>query len=296
MEEVQGWSQLVFLGTMVAGMTLLAAAQLRALTRRDHPRDRRRKGDYALDALVLYLLAAASYVVGGGLLQLWQPEAGLILGQVLFLAAPAFLMARALRMDPRRLLSLERGDRRQLGWGLLLGLATWLPVGLYVELQSYVVPLPEGYEEAFAAQVIPDSPAALVLALVAFALTPGICEELLFRGAILGLLRTGLRDRWAVLISAALFGLLHADPFRVAPTALLGLLLGAVVVRTGSLWPAIALHIAHNATLLSLGMAMDGAEGEAPTWLSTLGVVALAAGAWGVFSRGVDEGPGGGSR
>lgn len=82
--------------------------------------------------------------------------------------------------------------------------------------------------------------------LLALSVAPGICEELLFRGAILGLLRRKLPVFAAVLLQASLFAVLHALAVRLPYTFALGLILGVVVVRTGSLWPAILAHTAHN--------------------------------------------------
>lgn len=95
-----------------------------------------------------------------------------------------------------------------------------------------------------------NSPLVLVSALGA-ALFRGFVEELLLRGAGL---RLGARllGTWpALLVSAALFGLLHArNPgASVASTigvAAGGLLLGAAFLATGRLWLAAGLHGAWN--------------------------------------------------
>ena len=119
----------------------------------------------------------------------------------------------------------------------------------------------------------------------AVALLPGICEELLFRGAILGLL--GRRGRWimAVLLQALLFGLVHIFAFKLLPTAAIGLLLGILAVRCGSVWPGVVLHLAHNTTMfllgthltltpdeaLLLGMSVAAAVGFGAAWWSGSG-------------------------
>jgi len=84
----------------------------------------------------------------------------------------------------------------------------------------------------------------------AFALQAA-AQEVQFRGLLLGALEQGLPPQLANLGQAAFFGLAHiavqyegpAGPF-VPLTIVLGLLLGHVTQRTGSLWPAIAIHAA----------------------------------------------------
>lgn len=90
-----------------------------------------------------------------------------------------------------------------------------------------------------------------VIAMV-FAVIPAICEEWFFRGF---LLRSLLKNRaaWlAILISAVVFGLFHVlsnsvvAMDRFLPTTLVGLVLGWLCYRSGSMLPGILLHMFHN--------------------------------------------------
>lgn len=85
-----------------------------------------------------------------------------------------------------------------------------------------------------------------------------VLEELLFRGLLL----RALARRWGpgpgVVGSALLFGLLHSmDPQAVPPLVVLGLMLGWLRVRSGSLWPGVLLHAANNAAALALLLVAD---------------------------------------
>jgi ABC-2 type transport system permease protein/sodium transport system permease protein len=100
------------------------------------------------------------------------------------------------------------------------------------------------------------SPFALVLAM---AVLPAVLEELFFRGYLLGALLGVLRPRTAILATAALFALFHLilgsvlAIERLVPSFLLGLVLGWVCWRTGSVWPGMLLHALHNGCLVLLG-------------------------------------------
>ena len=92
--------------------------------------------------------------------------------------------------------------------------------------------------------------------LVCMAATPALAEELFFRGFLLSALRTRQSARMAVITSAAIFGLFHVivkDSLlfeRFLPSTFLGLILGWLAVRAGSIWPGVVLHATHNGLLL----------------------------------------------
>lgn len=87
------------------------------------------------------------------------------------------------------------------------------------------------------------------VALVLIPLGNAVLEEVVWRGAILGLLlEAGLRARYAVGLQALSFGVAHwqsgipSGPLGAVASALLGLALGVVAHRSGSLALPIAVH------------------------------------------------------
>jgi len=92
--------------------------------------------------------------------------------------------------------------------------------------------------------------------LLALALIPAVCEELFFRGYLLTGLRTGMSTPLAVVLSSCLFGLFHVIATlsfeRFVPTCFLGLILGWVCCRTGSVLPGMLLHATHNSLILMI--------------------------------------------
>ncbi|MCF0195256.1 MAG: CPBP family intramembrane metalloprotease [Bacteroidaceae bacterium] len=86
-----------------------------------------------------------------------------------------------------------------------------------------------------------------------------IAEEVCYRAGIMGLFIKAARDTGNVrliitglLIQAVLFAGIHVNPVQVIFAMFMGLLLGWVYLRTGSLWPCIALHIANNSTAVAM--------------------------------------------
>jgi sodium transport system permease protein len=81
---------------------------------------------------------------------------------------------------------------------------------------------------------------------VVLALVQALCEELAFRGFILNGLRRHFRAGTAILLSSFLFALFQMNVFQVVPHFLYGMVMGILVVRGGSLLPAVLFHFVYN--------------------------------------------------
>jgi sodium transport system permease protein len=93
------------------------------------------------------------------------------------------------------------------------------------------------------------------LFLLALAVTPGVIEELCFRGYLFSALARALSPAKTIVVTSLLFGLFHVLTGssllleRFVPTTLVGLFLGWVAYRSGSVWPGMALHVIYNGFL-----------------------------------------------
>jgi membrane protease YdiL (CAAX protease family) len=89
--------------------------------------------------------------------------------------------------------------------------------------------------------------------IVLVVLAAGFAEEVAFRGLLFGGLRTRMPGWAAALISAAIFGALHAFTGISAVPVLIGFgfVLALLYERTGSIVPGIVLHMLNNALALA---------------------------------------------
>jgi len=90
------------------------------------------------------------------------------------------------------------------------------------------------------------------LQLIAIAVTPAICEELIFRGYI----QSQYRDstiRKSALINGLFFAMMHLNLQQFAYTFVLGVVFAYMVHYTRSLWAAILPHFIVNGTQVTLG-------------------------------------------
>jgi sodium transport system permease protein len=182
-----------------------------------------------------------------------------------FMAAPPVLMALMLTKRPAESLALRKPAPQAIVGAALLAVLLLFPL---VELTNYALrQFPE--VEELLRQHHPFTQAlgelreqgqeagwsglhvAAVYMLV-FAVLPAVCEELAFRGFILTGLRRRFRTGTAIVISSFLFAVAHMNVFQFLPTFVLGLVLGVLAVRGGSVLPGMAYHLMHNGLLIAL--------------------------------------------
>ncbi len=142
-----------------------------------------------------------------------------------------------------------RGYVRSRPWGVL----TWCvlsAVGLIIPstwLQEQMPELPNIAMDEFA-MLLGNRWGYIAVGLLA-----PVAEEMVFRGAILRSLLDRTDRHWvAIAISAALFALVHANPAQMPHALIVGLLLGWMYYRTGSIVPAVAYHWANNTIAYAL--------------------------------------------
>jgi membrane protease YdiL (CAAX protease family) len=235
-------------------------------------------------AVALALLGAGALVVGGALL---GPRLGLglraqiALGSLL-LALPCVVAVPLARPGTwRNVLGLGPLASSPLVLSALLGGALWVAsIGL-MELQSMVLPPPPEYLDAFRAihaALAPDGVLDALVSVTVIALLPGAGEELVMRGVLLPALVAPLGSVAAVGGSALLFASIHLDPYRFAFTLAIGVVLGVVRLRTGSLWPPILAHVTLNTLTFLVAPLVDDPTQTTYTPQPILGLACLLVG------------------
>lgn len=191
-----------------------------------------------------------------------------VVSQLALMAAPALLMAVLLTASVRKTLKLVMPGGRILGMAILLP-AVLHPLAIEVlsSLQDFFPDLPESARVAFAAMA--DTELPLIAVIAVFALTPALCEEVAFRGFILTGFSRGRRFGSAIVLSSVMFGIIHMVPQQVFNATLLGLVLGLLAVRSGSLLPGVVFHLLFNSLAVLHGQAGATWSKTAPQWLST---------------------------
>lgn len=202
----------------------------------------------------------------------------LYVDEIIFFLIPLVLVLLLFRLDVRSSLQLRRVPRDSLpgfaaaGFILvvfqvfLLALASrFVPnIARYLDLNSYF-----GHE-AFAETVLA---LPLVGQFWVVCIVPAVVEELVFRGYVQTTLvaRMGIqRGIWA---TAIIFAFVHLGMLRIPFDLLVSYIMGYLVIRYRSVWPAVVFHFTNNLVNLAVLNLLpdDGAEK-----LSTISLVLMA--------------------
>jgi membrane protease YdiL (CAAX protease family) len=173
-------------------------------------------------------------------------------------------------------LTLPRGS----GWavGLLLAVSLW-PWQLWLlSFGNTAAMLEERFGNLL--RSLGDARQSLGWFVLIVVIVPAILEEVFFRGLLFNALKAKSGAWITIGASAVLFGLSHVmlpgslGLDRLVPSTALGLILGTVRWRTGSLWPCMIQHVGHNAILLGVGLQAPGSTSDIPWEWLTGGAVA----------------------
>jgi membrane protease YdiL (CAAX protease family) len=182
------------------------------------------------------------------------------LGSSTALALFAWALAQSIPGPPGQLLQLPRPRRPLPTWGLALAVAGMLGLSLAVgELLTRTGLLAGGPLERLNHLLAGATEAQLLGAMLSMALAPAFAEELLFRGLLLGRFCKRLGTLSGLLLSSALFALIHGEPGQALAAFPLGLYLGALTLRTGSVHTAILCHAVNNLAAIAAAARAHGA-------------------------------------
>ena len=108
-------------------------------------------------------------------------------------------------------------------------------------------------------------------------LLPGIAEEILFRGYV----QRRFVDRWGpaagIAVTSIIFGLFHVTPHGIALATIIGVWLGVLAYRTGSIVPGILCHAAINSgwNVWQVGKKLWGLPETPSTATSVIGITLM---------------------
>lgn len=211
-------------------------------------------------------------------------------GQIGGFALFALLVARLHSSNVSDYLRARRPDVPALGLAVL-GWAVLYPAVVWTGQINEQLPLPEWLRVMEQSQI--DLLEGILLGgdlgtgflFVALALTPAICEELLFRGYLQRQVERGWGTAASILLVGVFFGLYHLRLSQAIPLSLLGVYLGYVVWATGSLWTGTVVHLLNNGLAVAVAayarsspaVDVEAIESAAVPWY--FGVAGLAAAA-----------------
>lgn len=199
-------------------------------------------------ALAILAAAFATLLVVGSVVTAAGAPAliAMMAGELMLVALPVSAALRTRRRPAA--LGLTRPTARFVVAGLLVGGSAWYLNLWLVEL----LPLPDGRVHVL--QELVDGP-PLVVTVIAIAVVPAVCEEVMFRGVLLRAFATRFTAAVAITLTALVFAAYHLSLIQLVPTFTLGLALGALALRARSALPSMLAHLCNN--LLAILIARD---------------------------------------
>lgn len=223
------------------------------------------------------MFTLTSFFTVGVVAQLLNAPWGLWVSELTIFAGLTVIGFQVLGVKPLPAMGLQRFDARTFGLGLLLGVVNYF---------AWAVPLTEAAHAVFPAWMVEASDVSqslerltsfeLALFIAAATVAAPLGEEFIYRGFMQRGLELSHGPRVAIAVTALVFSLSHLDLVGFTARLELGLLFGLLAWHAGSLWPAIAAHLANNLTTLLLFLtAGDTAKEGASPWWITVGMLVL---------------------
>ena len=170
------------------------------------------------------------------------------ISEMLFYIAGGWFAWRGLRaLGVRPFRALTRRDARTILIGVAGLLALRIGTALLLVLTDQTKHVQAGFEHFDVTSKLPGiTTFSTVLAVVSLVVIAPVVEEIVFRGLLFGALASRLGILASTVITALLFGAIHADPVLFPSLAALGIITALAYTTTGNLWVAIILHALNN--------------------------------------------------
>jgi len=200
------------------------------------------------DAAIVWAISMLILFVSGSL-PLSERFVKLFLPQAAILVFSLFLLAR--QGNVRHLFRWLDGSHLPMLAGLVVA-GVLSSQGAAFLTEHFASP-PKSYRE-YLRILLPSDMLELIilLGMTWFLVAPA--EETLFRGVIYRRLRQALRPPHAMALSSLMFAASHLDPWRFAPTLMVGVFSTLALEKTDSLISSFVLHAANNSVVLVLSL------------------------------------------
>ena len=205
-----------------------------------------------LTGLAFVIFAVIQRVLGEGISALLHrvypvPDFVIITGEIIIYCA-SMLAAIAILTEDSGSWNINKPKREELIPAIVAFIGFFYPIMLVNSFMSRI--LSAVHIESYSAAIdVPKDLSSLMLMIVQLVILPPICEELLFRGALLSRLRR-FGDGFAIICSSVIFMMLHPTLYSLPGVFLLGALFAYADIRCNSILPSVIMHMINNGVTL----------------------------------------------
>ncbi len=210
----------------------------------------RKESPSILESNILYLLIGILLITVGSIVQAIEIYSGLLITEYLIILLPVLLYLKVKGYSIRETLRLNSISIKQIIYVILIVIFSY-PIAVFfnylgiVFLSKYGQLLPSSVP-------IPESSRELLLGILTISITPGICEEVMFRGMLMKSYESMGRKK-AIIYTAILFGIFHFNLQNLLGPIFLGIMFGILVYRTDSILSSMIAHMINNLIALIIG-------------------------------------------
>ena len=140
---------------------------------------------------------------------------------------------------------------------LCLGVTAMFTVNLVIGL----IPFPESWLKMLEENSDMITSSSMLMQVVCVGIVGPVAEEVLFRGLMLTALKKNMPSWIAIIISSVIFGIMHGNPIGIIYATAMGILMGWIFHRTGSILASCIFHIVYNTVSLFAGYISETALG-----------------------------------
>lgn len=240
-----------------------------------------RKNPSVTDTNFLFLVIAVLLLTLGSWVQSKDTYIGLIITEYLIILFPVVYYLNRRGYNLKEFLRLNRLTLKQIKYIVLIVIFSY-PIAVFLNyigilflsrfgrIMPNPIPIPSNIKE-------------YLLSFIVIALTPGICEEVMFRGMIMRTYEVYGRKK-AIILSAVLFGLFHFNLQNLLGPIFLGLMFGVLVSKTKSLLSSIIGHIVNNTVALTIGFLSNDIQKASTDIMPDTSVIAYGSFVLGIIS------------
>jgi membrane protease YdiL (CAAX protease family) len=228
----------------------------------------------------LILLFVSYQLIGGGITLLiidkeitsdnvMAARLATMFSQILFLLVPAVFLAKRQHGRIADVFRWRIPTFRET-FLAVIGMLALMQIGeMYLFFQSKI-PMPEqivpfidamkkAIEEAYKILIVAHSVPEMLFVVLVAAVTPALCEEMVFRGLIQKNFTIAYGNRKGFIVAGTIFALYHLNPFWLVPLIALGIYFSFLQYRSQTLLLPVFAHLINNASA-TIGVYFYGAS------------------------------------
>ncbi len=205
---------------------------------------------YILEVNFLYLLLGLLLFFLGSIVQSKEIYSGLLITEYIIILLPNLIYLKSTGVPLRQSLRLNKISLKQAWYVILITIFSY-PVAIF--LNTLVITILNFFGETIPSSVpLPESTGLYFLSIFVIGISPGICEEIMFRGTIMNAY-SNIGKNKSIIYSAFLFGLFHLNLQNLVGPMFLGIIFGIIVYKTNSIYSSILGHTLNNSLAMTIG-------------------------------------------